>query len=45
MSAERVSISEASLIAGIPKRTLQAFAASWRHTWRWQARWPLDVRR
>src|SRR6185503_10487433 len=26
--AERVGISEASLIAGIPKRTLQAFAAS-----------------
>jgi hypothetical protein len=25
---ERVGISEASLIAGIPKRTLQAFAAS-----------------
>jgi hypothetical protein len=28
VTPERVGISEASLIAGIPKRTLQAFAAS-----------------
>jgi hypothetical protein len=28
MTVERVGISEASLIAGIPKRTLQAFAAA-----------------
>jgi hypothetical protein len=28
LTPERVGISEATLIAGIPKRTLQAFAAS-----------------